>query len=93
MMTLRIGNLDIANIDIDIDIDNIRNQICSSNNVGGRKNDDLANREAMEAVRNNGANVTANSKAAYQTSTILDAHMRSIWGHRTPSTRWRKCEL
>ena len=29
----------------------------------------------MEAVRNNGANVTANSKAAYQTSTILDAHM------------------
>ena len=48
------------------------------------KKDDLANREAMKVMRNKGANVTANSKAAYQPLfTIQDAHMRSIWEHRT----------
>ena len=39
--------------------------------MGGPKNDDLANKEVMEALRNNGANVTANSKAAYQRNTIV----------------------
>ena len=48
------------------------------------KKDDLANREAMKVMRNKGANVTANSKAAYQPLfTIQDAHMRSIWEHKT----------
>ena len=35
------------------------------------KKDDLANREAMKVMRNKGANVTANSKAAYQRNTTV----------------------